>query len=154
MKNNLISIVTGGQTGVDRAIMDFCLLKGIPLGGWCPKGRLAEDGIIDSKYPLIETQSSEYEIRTDLNVKDSDGTLILNFGEISHGTLFTLDCAKKRNKPYLIIESQHPIDVQAFNDWLHSSKITILNVAGPRESLEPGKIYTESFAIFESLFSL
>ena len=77
--NRNFKIVSGGQSGVDRAALDFALENKIPCGGWCPKGRLAEDGRIHHRYPLRETSSTDYRVRTQANVEDSDGTLILYF---------------------------------------------------------------------------
>ncbi|MCX7173435.1 MAG: putative molybdenum carrier protein [Proteobacteria bacterium] len=82
-------IVSGGQTGVDRAALDWAVQQGIPHGGWCPKGRIAEDGAIDSRYELQETNSAKYPQRTKQNIIDSDGTLILNSGELDGGSLET-----------------------------------------------------------------
>ena len=91
----LSRIISGGQTGVDRAALDAALEYNFPCGGWCPKGRLAEDGIISQKYPLKETESSEYEVRTKLNVRGSDGTLILTWGKPTGGTTLTVEFAKQ-----------------------------------------------------------
>src|SRR6266571_9073801 len=79
-------IVSGGQTGVDRAALDVALELGIPCGGWCPRGRRAEDGIIPERYPLIETPTTAYPQRTERNVRDSDGTLVLTVGRADGGT--------------------------------------------------------------------
>ena len=90
----LSEIVSGGQTGVDRAALDVALSLQIPHGGWCPKGRRAEDGPIDSKYLLKETDEEKYEVRTEKNVIDSDGTLIFSKGLLTGGTLLTLEMAR------------------------------------------------------------
>src|SRR5690606_25772528 len=90
-------IVTGGQTGTDRAALDFALEAGIACGGWCPRGRIAEDGPIAALYPLVETPTSLYEQRTEWNVRDSDATLVLTHGTPIGGTLLTLECAMKYN---------------------------------------------------------
>ncbi|MFH1548783.1 MAG: putative molybdenum carrier protein [Candidatus Omnitrophota bacterium] len=136
IKRTLKKIVSGGQTGVDRAALDVALKCKIVCGGWCPNGRIAEDGIIPKRYPLKETESSDYEIRTEWNVKDSDGTLVLNEGELTGGTAFTVECAKKHKKPYLIVDldncSANVLD--AFWNWIEKNNIKILNMAGPRES--------------------
>ncbi|MFQ5587063.1 MAG: putative molybdenum carrier protein, partial [Thermodesulfobacteriota bacterium] len=92
-------IVSGGQTGVDRAALDVALELGIRCGGWCPKGRLAEDGVIDSRYHLDETGSKSYSQRTEWNVRDSDGTLILTVEEPTGGTALTIRAAEELGKP-------------------------------------------------------
>ena len=83
-------IISGGQTGADRAGLDVALTVGLPIGGWCPQGRRAEDGPIPDGYPLVETAERNYQTRTRRNVEDSDGTLILNLGKLDGGTAFTV----------------------------------------------------------------
>ena len=97
-------IISGGQTGADRAALDFAIDHGIPHGGWVPKGRLAEDGPLDPKYRLRETDSEDHSIRTEKNVLDSDGTLILFYNELSGGSLLTLELARKHDRPVLTID--------------------------------------------------
>lgn len=126
-------LVSGGQTGVDRAALDIALELGIQCGGWCPRGRLAEDGVIPARYPLQETESSIYEERTRLNVLDSDGTLILGMGELSGGTAYTVDVANENGKPFLIITLDESADPRKVIDWIKHTGIDVLNVAGPRE---------------------
>mgnify|MGYP003793290687 CR=1 FL=1 len=87
-------IVSGGQTGVDRAALDVAMQLGIPVGGWCPRGRRAEDGRIPDSYPLREASSVNYAKRTELNVRDSDGTLILSGGPLTGGTALTESLAR------------------------------------------------------------
>ena len=131
-------IISGGQTGVDRAALDVALELNIPCGGWCPKGRIAEDGPIDFLYPLTETDSSDYITRTEKNVEDSDGTLILNAGPLNGGTALTIEFVEKHKKPCLVADLNirvHPVKVRK---WGQVHKIKILNVAGPRESKAPG----------------
>ena len=96
-----LKIVSGGQSGVDRAALDFALQYGILCGGWCPKGRKAEDGKIDEKYPLKETVDDNYNTRTKLNVEHSDGTLIFFKKMPDKGTLLTIKFAEEFNKPVL-----------------------------------------------------
>ncbi len=131
-------IVSGGQTGVDRAALDVAMALSIPCGGWCPKGRLAEDGVIPARYPLSETDSADYDLRTRLNVRDSDATLILNPGPLDGGTLRTVELARGTAKPHLVADldgAPAPDDVAA---WLGRTRPRVLNVAGPRESKRPG----------------
>jgi len=131
-------IVSGGQTGVDRAALDVALQLGIPCGGWCPKGRRAEDGVIDLRYPLQETESPEYAVRTEMNVRDSDATLILNQGLLTEGTALTLELATTYKKPHLVMDLSGSNDPALAREWMQDLKIEVLNVAGPRESKEPG----------------
>jgi hypothetical protein len=131
-------LVSGGQTGVDRAALDVTLELGLPCGGWCPQGRRAEDGVIPERYPLRETPWSGYPQRTEWNVRDSDGTLILTNGEPDRGTALTRELAERLKKPHLVIDlDQHP-DVSEARTWLLRENIAVLNVAGPRESSCPG----------------
>jgi hypothetical protein len=151
----LKKIISGGQTGVDRAALDFALRAGIPCGGWCPKGRLAEDGVLDVRYPLKETPQSDYRYRTERNVRDSDGTLILYWERPTGGTSYTLECAKRWDKPFLTIDLTERWSQKrrnTFESWLKAYRIRILNVAGPRESHAPGKIYRKAKEILERLF--
>lgn len=130
-------IVSGGQTGVDRAALDAAQAAGVPVGGWCPQGRRAEDGTIDQRYPLQETPSSDYAQRTAWNVRDSDGTLILVQGEARGGTALTIEEAQQRGKPLLEAKIQ-TADLAAIREWVQVHDITVLNVAGPRASEAPG----------------
>jgi hypothetical protein len=131
-------VISGGQTGVDRAALDVALELGIPCGGWCPKGRKAEDGPIDPKYPLKETTSPNYALRTEKNVREADGTLVLTKGPVSGGTALTVQLAIQYEKPYLIIDLYNKIDPLIVREWGEKNKIEILNVAGPKESRVPG----------------
>ena len=131
-------IISGGQTGVDRAALDVALELGIPCGGWCPKGRRAEDGRIPNHYPVQEASSAEYPVRTQLNVEDSDGTLILSWGSPVGGTALTIKLAKKLRRPYLLVDLSNRGDPQKVWDWLRENHFQILNVAGPREGEAPG----------------
>jgi hypothetical protein len=131
-------IVSGGQTGVDRAALDVAIEVGLEHGGWCPKGRRAEDGRIDRRYRLKETESTEYAVRTERNVVDSDGTLIICRGEPTGGTVLTLRLAERHGKPVLVESPDNPKTVSAVREWLVNHEIGVLNVAGPRESTSPG----------------
>ncbi|MBI4657012.1 MAG: putative molybdenum carrier protein [Elusimicrobia bacterium] len=149
-----IKIISGGQTGVDRAALDAAMKLKLPCGGYAPKGRIAEDGAIPEKYPLKECDSADYSVRTGLNVVFSDATLIINAGELDGGTLYTYEIAEKKRKPVKIVD----IDVlgakKACAEILKFIKETnplILNVAGPRESKRPG-IYGKAFKILCDVF--
>ena len=134
----LTRILSGGQTGVDRAALDAAIELGIPHGGWCPKGRMAEDGRIPLKYHLKETFSPEYAVRTRLNVRDADGTLILYSEPLEGGTALTWQFAVEMEKPVLLVELGFPPIWEAFLLWLQENSIRTLNIAGPRESQRPG----------------
>jgi hypothetical protein len=130
-------IVSGGQTGVDRAALDVAIAMGIGHGGWCPAGRLSEDGTVPSRYDLRETDSSEYPVRTEQNVIDSDATLILYETRLKGGTLLTRRICRRLEKTHLVvrIERDDPVDARR---WLLQQRPETLNVAGPRESTSPG----------------
>jgi len=130
-------IVSGGQTGVDRAALDVAIAIGIGHGGWCPAGRLSEDGTVPSRYEVVETESSEYPVRTEQNVIDSDATLILYEGRLKGGTLLTRRICVRLGKPHLVVRIDHdqPADARR---WLARQRPETLNVAGPRESTSPG----------------
>ena len=144
-------IISGGQTGVDRAALDVALELGISCGGWCPKGRKAEDGPIDVQYKLQETTSSSYSVRTGKNVRESDGTLILVKGQPKAGTALTLKFAQKYKKPYLVRDPFVRKGLGTVRMWLEVNRIRVLNVAGPRESEIPG-IHDRAFEFLKELF--
>ncbi len=131
-------IIAGGQTGVDRGALEAAIALGIPHGGWCPRGRLAEDGTIPQRYALHETDSPQYAVRTERNVVDSDVTLIFSRGPTSGGTELTRILALQYARPCLVVDLTEPIDWQALQRWLHELRPNVLNVAGPRESQAPG----------------
>jgi hypothetical protein len=131
-------IVSGGQTGVDQGALDAALELGLDHGGWCPRGRLAEDGTIPARFSLTESHSAKYAVRTRQNVLDSDATLILFNGEVSGGTALTRRLAIQHGRPLLQVNLDRPLDLTAVRSWLDNHRIKILNVAGPRESNSPG----------------
>jgi len=132
-------IISGGQTGVDRAALDFAIERGFAYGGYCPKGRRAEDGAIPLHYNLIETKSADYAIRTEKNVDAADGTLIFHRGGLTGGTEFTAELCQQKEKPVFLIDMDGPgHPTAAFRAWMKKNGIKILNVAGPRESQRPG----------------
>lgn len=149
-------IVSGGQTGVDRAALDIAIKLGVDHGGWCPKGRKAEDGALAVCYKLIETESDDYSERTKLNIKDSDGTLILVPStpiKVTDGTILTINEVKDMKKPYLIIDlSDSDEALLSINKWIGENKVETLNVAGPRESQSPG-IYDKASSLIEAVLN-
>ena len=138
---------------MDRAGLDAALDLGIPCGGWCPKGRRAVDGVIPAKYPLQETEARNYNKRTKLNVLYSDGTLIINCGELSGGTKLTADIAERENKPYLVMALDQSPNPQDVSDWIKQNGIHILNVAGPREEKYPG-IQDQAVSFLREVFRI
>jgi hypothetical protein len=130
----LKKIVSGGQTGVDRAALDVAEKLGLKRGGWCPRFRRAEDGPVPEDYPLIETPSEHYGQRTEWNVRDSDATLILYMRELRGGSHLTYELAQLWEKPVLIIDLLRPGEEGLLAQWLESKRVSVLNVAGPRES--------------------
>ena len=137
----LSKIISGGQTGADRAALDWAIKRGIMHGGWCPKGRKAEDGTIDRRYNLVETHSEDYSQRTEWNVRDSDGTAVLSIRrELRGGSLLTVELAGKRKKPVIHLrqEDEQSNPSEELRSFIKEFGISVLNVAGPRESDEPG----------------
>ena len=131
------TIVSGGQTGADRAGLDWAIANGIPCGGWCPKGRLAEDGVIDSRYPLKETPSPGYSQRTEWNVRDSDGTVIFSLSpELTGGSALTKTFSKSWNRPCLHLYPQVNDPVEQLYAFVDEFFINTLNIAGPRAANE------------------
>lgn len=146
----LDKIVSGGQTGVDRAALDVALALGMNCGGWCPHGRQAEDGTIAPMYPLQETPLGDYAQRTEWNVRDSDGTLILTRGQPVGGTALTLEFTTQGNKPCLVIDLLERHTGCSVYEWVQHHQIEILNIAGPRESQQSG-IYAEVVIFLEQV---
>ena len=140
-----LRVVSGGQTGVDRAALDAALALGLAIGGWCPRGRRAEDGEIPARYPLAETGSEKYPVRTRLNVTDSDATLILVRGAFDSGSRLTAQIAQRSKKPILVVELDAADALETTRAWLAEIRPHVLNVAGPRESKQPG-IYGRAYA--------
>jgi Circularly permutated YpsA SLOG family len=136
-----MKIISGGQTGADRAALDFALECGIPIGGWVPRGRLAEDGRIPERYAgLVETESADPAVRTARNVRDSDATLILSHGPLDGGSLFTHREATRIGKPVLHLaldQLGHAAAADQLRTWLSAVRPATLNVAGPRASRDP-----------------
>jgi len=147
-----IEVVSGGQTGVDRAALDAALELGLTVRGWCPSGRRAEDGPIADTYPLTETPSRDYAERTEWNVRDSDATLILYRGALTGGTRLTADLARRLGRPLCAFDLALRSDSEEILSWLLTNRIRALNCAGPRESGAPG-IQGEAFVLLRGLFA-
>jgi hypothetical protein len=134
-------VVSGGQTGADRAALDVALAWGLELGGWVPAGRAAEDGRIPDSYPgLRETDEAGTAERTCRNVRDSDATLIVSRGPLSGGSRFTFETARRLDRPVLHVDLDRvpiPEAVRHIASWLDANRAGTLNVAGPRASAEP-----------------
>ena len=149
-------IISGGQTGADRAALDVAIKHRITHGGWVPRGRPAEDGYIPSKYNLQEMRSWSYSKRTEQNVIDSDGTLIFSHGPLIGGSALTVKMALKHSRPNLHIDLSDiyifKASVLIFN-WLRNNHIETLNVAGPRASEDPD-IYRQVKAVLEDVLLL
>jgi hypothetical protein len=133
-------IVSGGQTGADRAALDWAIANGISHGGWCPKGRKAEDAAIAACYELVETTSSQYLQRTEWNARDADGTVIFTVrAELSGGSMRTAEFAKRHGKPWIHLSEHLGVDRAAtlLSDFITENRLGSLNVAGSRASKEP-----------------
>lgn len=137
---SLVKIVSGGQTGADRAALDWAIARGLDHGGWCPKGRKAEDGPIPRHYRLRETPSDSYVQRTEWNVRDSDGTVILSLSEtLTGGSRMTAELAQQYAKPWLHLSGTAKAEDsgERLRRFVRKHGIRVLNVAGPRASTEP-----------------
>ncbi len=144
-------VVSGGQTGVDRAALDCGLSLQIEVGGWCPAGRRSEDGRIPDRYPLTETASRNYTVRTRWNARDSDGTLIISSLPLTGGTALTKSLAQSQSKPLLVIDLDHQENANnRFAEWISEHRIRVLNVAGPRASSHP-ELYARCFELLTVL---
>jgi len=146
-----IKIISGGQTGVDQGALDFALDHGFECGGYCPKGRKSEKGTIPYRYPVSEIESEEYIDRTKKNVLESDGTLILmDETELQNGVLDTINLCKQFSKPFLQVDMGKKENELVH--WLKINNIKTLNIAGNRESRNPGirgKTYLYLIEVFK-----
>lgn len=148
-----MKIISGGQTGADRAALDAAMEAGLVHGGWLPRGRKAEDGPVPARYRLQEMASANYRDRTRKNILESDGTLIVSFGPLTGGSALTEALAIRHDRPCLHLDLEHiTLDRAAVfaQQWLEKYSIATLNVAGPRASGEP-RIYA---AVKELLLTL
>lgn len=146
-------IISGGQTGADRAALDFAIKHKIAHGGWVPKGRKAEDGTIPHKYHLMEMPPGEYSTRTQKNILDSDGTLIISHGILTGGSALTEELAKLYRKPWIHIDLEatpYPKAASMIREWIRHNHIKVMNVAGARASKDP-KIYQAVTELLEAV---
>jgi len=146
-----MKIISGGQSGVDRAALDFALRHRISCGGWCPQGRMAADGMLPKHYPLEETDFEDPEARTRKNVDESDATLFIFLDKMDEGTRFTLQYAKKQLKADDLIREEDEINKNEFKMWIEINKVKILNIAGPKESKSRG-VYGFALHVLGKLF--
>jgi len=151
-KTLLTKIVSGGQTGVDRAALDVAVELGLSCGGWCPRGRRAEDGTIPDRYPLKETSSAGYPQRTRCNVLDSDGTLLVTRGRPTGGTALTMKIVSATSKPHFVVDLSQQPNPDLVRAWCLAQQLRVLNVAGPRESECPG-IYEQAAEFLRAILA-
>ena len=145
-------IISGGQTGVDRAALDVAMELGIACGGWCPAGRHADDGPIPARYPLQETADIDHTVRTENNVRHSDATLIVHRGELHGGTAYAVEMARHLGRPVLAIDVEEPPDIGKVVDWLRSAQVRTLHIGGPRESSRAG-IYNQARSLITRIIT-
>jgi hypothetical protein len=164
----LRKVISGGQTGVDQAALRAAKDCGLEMGGWCPPGRVCEAGVIPAEFPLEETEQDRSldapdvprSQRTEWNVRDSDGTLVLTEGgnrsgcpTISDaGTEWALQCAKRYGRPLLVCDLADPNAKQKIQEWLRRIPIRVLSIGGPAESTSPG-IGDRAYALLRGVFS-
>ena len=153
----LTKIISGGQTGADQGALDAAIKLGLPHGGWLPKGRPTEEGPLDEKYKLQEMPTASYSARTEKNVVDSDGTVILSHTEeLSGGSKLIQDLARRHWKPCLHINlSEVPAFIASseINTWVREHNIKVLNVGGPRASKDPD-IYRDTYYVIQGTILL
>lgn len=150
-----MKIVSGGQTGVDRAALDVALKRGIDCNGWCPEGRLDESGWIPERYPVKELPNGGFAERTSANVRDSDGTVIFHCGPLGGGTELTMQCCAEYKRPRLLLNAEIIAPLEAANViqyFVEKLNIETLNIAGPRESEWP-QGYAYVFTVLDAWFS-
>lgn len=146
-------VVSGGQTGVDRGALDAALDHGFPCGGWCPAGRKAEDGVIPAHYPVAELAAGDYRHRTIQNVLDSEGTLVIYFEYLRGGTEQTVLHCIRRQRPYKLVDAAEVSAQQGARlaaTFVTAHRVTVLNIAGPRQSQEP-RAHAYTYALVAAL---
>lgn len=149
---DISKIISGAQTGADRAALDWAISHEIPHAGWCPKGRRAEDGIIPDLYNLVETPSKAYLQRTEWNVRDSDGTVIITTSStLAGGSKRTAEFANAHGKPWIHIYRGRYLPGQVLEDFVAKHRIKVLNIAGTRGSKDP-KVYDYVLSVLDKAF--
>lgn len=146
-------IISGGQTGADRAALDFAIKNNLPYGGWVPKGRKTEDGILPEKYHLQEMATEQYSKRTEKNILDSDGTLIVSHGLLTGGSALTRELAKQHRKSWIHVDlkaTPYPEAARMIREWVRRNGVKAMNVAGARGSKDP-KIYQAVIELLEAM---
>lgn len=146
----LEKIISGGQTGVDRAALDAAMAGGIVCGGWCPEGRHADDGKIPERYPLQETVGMDPTVRTENNVRDADATLMVYRGELQGGTAYAVLMAEHLKRPVLALNLDEAPDPARIAEWISGHDVRILYIGGQRESSSPG-IYQAARTLIEDI---
>jgi hypothetical protein len=146
-------ILSGGQTGVDRAALDVALELGIACGGWCPAGRHADDGPIPARYPLQETADMDHTVRTENNVRDSDGTLMFYRGKLQGGSAYAVLMAQKLKRPVLAIDVAAPPPPAEVVAWLARHGVRRVHIGGQREVTSPG-IYAQAGGLIGNILRL
>ncbi len=148
-----LKIITGGQTGVDRGALDAALALGIPCGGWCPEGRVDENGRIPEHYPLKELRGAGFLERTIKNVEESDATLVIYFADLQGGTKSTVEACLAFTKPNLLLDGARDNSEESANlalQFVREHRVHVLNVAGPRAS-EEARGYAYAFNVITYL---
>lgn len=151
-----IEIISGGQTGADRAGLDVAIARGLSHGGWCPKGRKAEDGPLPARYCLTETPSASYLVRTERNAAESDATVIFTVGSLTGGSKRTAEFAKRHGRPFLhlpLAPGREAMAAEKLADFIRMHRVASLNVAGSRESKAPG-IHTLACSVLDITLNL
>ena len=151
----IAKIISGGQTGADRAALDFAIRHGIPYGGWVPRGRRTEDGTLPQKYLLEEMPTPDYAQRTEKNVLSADGTLVVSHGYLKGGSALTVFLAERNGKPCIhadLGEWSVRDAAERIRKWLRDQRFGVLNVAGPRAGMDR-EIYRATFDLLEALLA-
>ena len=151
-EKRILTIISGGQTGVDRAALDVAMDLQLPVRGWCPLGREAEDGPIHPRYPLQECSSKNPALRTELNALCSQATLVLSRGTPQDGTPLTVERARAFGRPVLELSLDEFPDAEKFWQWINENNITNLNIGGPRESFD-GNVYLPAVRLLRTLLN-
>ena len=152
----LKKVITGAQTGVDKAALHAAIKAGLLVDCYCTKGGSVEDGFTPEAYPIQELETTQWQIRIENNVVVSDGTLIINKGPLTLGTKLSYDYSVQHFMPCLVIQldAEQFITASSVIRWIHRQQIKTLNVAGPKESKFSDGIYKEAYCYLEKLFTL